>query len=228
VLVQSEVVVSSLGISLSTIGISQAKGVELVMQRDQLDGTLPRGKSAAQQDAGLTPADQRRVDQLKQIDRNVREHEAAHLRAGQGVVTSGASFTYTYGPDGKAYAVGGEVGVDTSKEAKPEQNIDKGARIQAAALAPRDPSPQDYRVASIGGRLEAEGRTDLSTQQRDERAARLREQAQQSEAEASPGQDQTAAPAAAEPEANGSRERIAQAYDLGGTVGQSLGFSAYA
>jgi hypothetical protein len=219
----------SLGISLSTIGISQAKGVELVMQRDQLDGTLPRGQSAGRQgdgQVGLTPAEQRRVDELKQTDRTVREHEAAHLRAGQGVVTSGASFTYTYGPDGKAYAVGGEVGVDTAKEAKPEQNIDKGARIQAAALAPRDPSPQDYRVAGIGGRLEAEGRTDLSTQQRDERAARLAEQ-QQGDA-AAPEQDQASTSANAEPEGGGSRERLVQAYGLGGATGQSLGFSAFA
>lgn len=223
-------VVLSLGISLNTIGISQAKGVELVMQRDQLDGTLPRGQSAGRQGAGqtgLTPAEQRRVDELKQIDRTVREHEAAHLRAGQGVVTSGASFTYAYGPDGKTYAVGGEVGVDTAKEAKPEQNIDKGARIQAAALAPKDPSAQDYRVAGIGGRLEAEGRTDLSVQQRAEQAVRLAERQQQDDTTAP--QDPARTLANAEPEGDGSsRERLVQAYGLGSATGQSLGFNAVA
>ncbi len=40
-------------------------------------------------------------------------------------------------------------------------------RIQAAALAPRDPSSQDYRVASIGTQLEAQGRIDLAQQQRE-------------------------------------------------------------
>jgi hypothetical protein len=123
--------------------------------------TSPRGGAVRE----LTPEQQRQVTRLKEIDQNVRAHEAAHLRAGHGVVTSGASYTYTYGPDGKAYAVGGEVGVDTSAEAKPQANIDKGRRIQAAALAPSDPSPQDYRVAGVGAQLEARGRADLATGQ---------------------------------------------------------------
>ena len=41
-------------------------------------------------------------------------------------------------------------------------------RIQAAALAPRDPSSQDYRVAAIGTQLEAQGRIDLAQQQRED------------------------------------------------------------
>ena len=118
----------------------------------------------------LTPEQSRQVSELRQIDRQVREHEAAHLRSGSGVVTSGASYSYAYGPDGKQYAVGGEVGIDTSPGQKPEANIDKGQRIQIAALAPRDPSPQDYRVASVGGQLEMQGRSDLSEQKAQERA----------------------------------------------------------
>jgi len=114
----------------------------------------------------LTPEEQRRVAELRQIDRNVRAHEAAHLAAGFGVVTSGARYGYTRGPDGKDYATSGEVAIDTSREQKPQQNIDKGQRIQAAALAPRDPSPQDYRVAAIGARLAAEGRAELAREGR--------------------------------------------------------------
>ena len=105
------------------------------------------------------------VDRLKQVDRQVRDHEAAHLHAGAGVVTSGANFSYTYGPDGKQYAVAGEVGIDTSRETRPRDNIDKGRRIQAAALAPADPSSQDYRVAAIGGQLVTEGQRALVTEQ---------------------------------------------------------------
>lgn len=113
----------------------------------------------------LTQEQRRQVARLKEIDQSVRAHEAAHLRAGRGVVTSGASFSYTYGPDGRAYAVGGEVGVDTSSEANPQANIDKGQRIRAAAMAPSDPSAQDHRVASVGGQLEAQGRADLAAYQ---------------------------------------------------------------
>jgi hypothetical protein len=196
------------------------------MQRDQLDGTLPRGKGAAEQRPGpreLSPAEERRVAELKQIDRKVREHEAAHLRAGQGVVTSGANFTYTYGPDGKQYAVGGEVGIDTSKEAEPEDNIDKGIRIQAAALAPRDPSPQDYRVAGIGSQLESQGRSDLAAQQRAEQAA-----AAQARQEAVMAAEDAAAAASADGEMDSSRERVAQAYGLASQPGQGGGISVFA
>lgn len=185
--------------SLQSVGISEARGVQLVSLREQNAATLDRatrsnpdtsdnssgtgtGGVAADKlgfSRELTPAQRKQVEELRRIDATVREHEAAHLRNGRGVVTSGASFSFTYGPDGKAYAVAGEVGIDTSPEQKPEANIDKGRAIQVAALAPRDPSPQDYRVASVGGQLESRGRSDLADQQvqeRTEAAARSRAQ----------------------------------------------------
>ena len=183
----------TLSTHLSTVGISSAKGVDLVMQRDQINATVSNGNSSATTaDASgskrlaarkeLTVEQQRQVAELQQIDKSVREHEQAHIAAGRGVVTSGANYTYTYGPDGKQYATGGEVGIDTSPEQKPEANIDKGQRIQAAALAPRDPSPQDYRVASVGGQLEARGHTDLAQQQAERAAQEQKAKRQQEEA----------------------------------------------
>jgi len=141
--------------------------------------TASGSESRAYGDRPLTPDEVRRVAELRQIDRNVRAHEAAHLAAGFGVVTSGASYGYTRGPDGKNYATSGEVGIDTSREEKPQQNIDKGQRIQAAALAPRDPSPQDYRVAAIGARLQAEGYAELARERRGEPTERERRAALQ-------------------------------------------------
>lgn len=190
-----------LNTNLSSVGISAAKGVDLVVARDQLGATLPRGSGAESQAPATTTAStgsktrvaatreltadqQRKVEELKEIDRKVHEHEQAHIAAGGGVVTSGASYTYTYGPDGKPYATGGEVGIDTSKEEKPQENIDKGRLVQRAALAPQDPSPQDYRVASIGAQLETTGRSDLTREQELERAAQARE-AQQDSGDAS-------------------------------------------
>lgn len=162
---------ASLGISLRTVGISQATGVQIPATRDQLEGTLPKGEGTqATATRQLTAEQLRIVRELQAIDRRVREHEAAHLRAGRGVVTSGANFNYVYGPDGRQYAVSGEVGIDTAPERKPEANIDKGERIQAAALAPREPSEQDYRVAAVGAQLESRGRADLAVQQAEQRA----------------------------------------------------------
>jgi hypothetical protein len=159
----------------------------------------------------LTSEQLRQVRELQQIDRNVRAHEQAHLSAGRGVVTGGANFTYTYGPDGRQYATSGEVGIDTSPERKPEANIAKGQRIQAAALAPRDPSPQDYQVAAVGSRLEGQGRSDLVRQLQEERAlaqAATREQRTSASAET-----RAAAPVAA-PAAQGAVDsRVHNAYE---------------
>ena len=142
---------------------------------DATQGNAPYGQGAREAHQPIdVPGEQTAllglVRELQAIDRRVREHEAAHLRAGRGVVTSGANFNYVYGPDGRQYAVSGEVGIDTSPERKPEANIDKGERIQAAALAPRDPSEQDYRVAAVGAQLESRGRADLAVQQAEQRA----------------------------------------------------------
>ncbi len=119
----------------------------------------------------LTPDEQRRVAELQQIDRDVRAHEQAHMAAGHGLVTSGASYSYTYGPDGRQYATSGEVGIDTSAEKKAQDNIDKGMQIQSAALAPKDPSAQDYRVAAKGGELQEKGRADLEKERRQAQAS---------------------------------------------------------
>ena len=82
----------------------------------------------------LTPEQQQEVQKLRQIDRKVREHEAAHMAAGAGLA-GGAHFEYVRGPDGRQYAVAGEVKIDVSPAQTPQQTIAKARRIQAAALA---------------------------------------------------------------------------------------------
>ena len=107
-------------------------------------GTAERGavagRGAAGAGADLSEADLKIVSELKARDRVVRTHEMAHMAAGAGIVTRGASFTYQTGPDGQRYAVGGEVGINTSPGRTPEETLAKSDRIRAAALAPADPS----------------------------------------------------------------------------------------
>lgn len=105
------------------------------------------------------------VSKLQTIDAKVRAHEAAHLAAGGGVVTGGANFSYTRGPDGKMYAVGGEVPIDGSEASSPEATIQKARQIAAAAMAPADPSPQDYRVATSAIMMEQRARMELVHEQ---------------------------------------------------------------
>ena len=106
----------------------------------------------------LSESEERQVQKLKKRDREVRAHEHAHMAAGAGVVQGGASFTYQRGPDGRNYAVGGEVKIDTSAESDPDQTIRKMQQVKRAALAPAEPSGTDRAVAAQAGKVEAQAR----------------------------------------------------------------------
>lgn len=109
----------------------------------------------------LTPEQQQQVLKLKAIDQKVRQHEAAHQAAGAGL-TGGASYQFVRGPDGKQYAVAGEVRIDASPAQTPQQTIAKAKRIQAAALAPADPSSQDRAVAAQAAQMQVQAQTELN------------------------------------------------------------------
>lgn len=108
----------------------------------------------------LDPQQTQALNELKAIDRNVRAHEAAHVGAGGGVVAGGASYTYTRGPDGQMYATAGEVPIRMQKGKTPEETIQNARRIIAAAMAPSDPSPQDYKVAASAAQMEVSARAE--------------------------------------------------------------------
>ena len=114
------------------------------------------------QDQALTQAELQVIEQLKQTDAKVRRHEMAHIAAGGRYITSGANFTYKRGPDGKNYAVGGEVHIDTSEvPGDPEATLKKMKQVRNAALAPADPSAQDLKVASQASAQAAKALADL-------------------------------------------------------------------
>jgi len=102
------------------------------------------------------------VSKLKARDKDVVAHEAAHMAAGGAYVRGAASYTYQVGPDGKSYAIGGEVGVDVSAiPGDPHGTIEKMRAIQAAANSPDDPSGQDLAIASAAAKIEAAAQAQL-------------------------------------------------------------------
>jgi len=110
----------------------------------------------------FTEDEQKRIDELKKIDTQVRAHEAAH-QAAAGGLARGKSFTYTTGPDGGQYAVGGEVQIDTSPiPNNPQATIAKMQQVQRAALAPADPSGQDMAVAAQASAAAQQARAENS------------------------------------------------------------------
>ncbi|MDE7173416.1 MAG: hypothetical protein K2N70_03610, partial [Helicobacter sp.] len=110
----------------------------------------------------LSDEEKRIVNELASIDTKVHEHENAHLAAAGGLAQGGADYTYTEGPDGKLYATAGEVSIDTSSTGDAQKDVQKAQQIQAAAMAPADPSPQDYRVAADAAMMQMEAQMKAS------------------------------------------------------------------
>ena len=81
-------------------------------------------------------------------------------------LSGGASYTYETGPDGRRYAVGGEVSVQLASGNTPDETIQNAETVRAAALAPADPSSQDLAVAAQASQMEAAARQEKAAQQR--------------------------------------------------------------
>ncbi len=120
---------------------------------------------------GLTPAEERQVRALQQQDAAIRRHEQAHAAAG-GAYAGAPQYQYTTGPDGRRYAIGGEVSIQSGAvRGNPQATIAKLQAVKRAALAPANPSPQDRRVAAQADLGIAQARIEL----REERAEEVRE-----------------------------------------------------
>ncbi|NOR58151.1 MAG: hypothetical protein GQ474_06485 [Sulfurimonas sp.] len=97
-------------------------------------------------DDELSQDEKRLVLDLQSRDAEVRAHESAHQSGGAS--TGAATYTYQQGPDGKMYAIGGEVSVSFQTGSTPQETIANAQAVIASALAPADPSGQDMAVAS--------------------------------------------------------------------------------
>lgn len=175
-----------------TLAVAIGLSLDQQSNPERLDPATPAtaGEDVAAADAeaageegidGLTEEEREQVSELQQRDAEVRRHEAAHAAAG-GQYAGSPTFTYQTGPDGKRYAVGGEVSIDTAPvKGDPEATIRKAQQIRAAANAPADPSSQDRRVAAQADSLRQQAQAELSAQRREERQA---EEAEAAEADA--------------------------------------------
>ncbi len=123
------------------------------------DRTERSGRTAPGQ---YTESERRVIERLKARDREVRAHENAHKAAAGPHAKGVPKYTYTTGPDGKQYATGGSVAIDTSEvPGDPEKTLAKMEQVRAAALAPAEPSAQDARVAAEAAQRAAEARREL-------------------------------------------------------------------
>ncbi len=138
-------------VKLTNIGGGSAIAAQIEAGRPEADRAIgkPPEKSGDDTDAaGLSEEERAQVKKLAARDREVRAHEAAHQAVG-GQYAGAATFTYQSGPDGRRYAVGGEVPIDISAvPGDPDATIRKLRTVRRAALAPAEPSAQDRSVAA--------------------------------------------------------------------------------
>jgi hypothetical protein len=125
------------------------------------------GKENAEDKQQQQAEQQQQLTELKQRDAEVRAHEQAHASLG-GQYASPPQYEYERGPDGRRYAVGGEVSIDISEASTPEETIRKAQQVKAAALAPAEPSTQDLRVATEATQITLEARTEIASAKTEE------------------------------------------------------------
>lgn len=129
-------------------------------------------KLNAAEETELSEEEQAQVKELKERDDEVRAHEAAHAATG-GSFAGSPSYEYQTGPDGKRYAIGGEVKIDASPiDGDPQATIQKLRQVRAAALAPAEPSGQDQKVAQAAAANIRQAESELAAQRAEELQAK--------------------------------------------------------
>lgn len=115
----------------------------------------------------LTEEEKKKVEELKKRDKEVRDHEQAHLAAAGGLAVGPAKYEYEQGPDGKRYAKSGEVPLSVSEGKTPEETIQKAEQVKRAALAPNEPSSTDRKVANQADGMIAKAKQELAKSEQD-------------------------------------------------------------
>lgn len=148
------------------------EGQEGSEQGSQQQQAADQQASEQQQDkkpqpSQLTPQEQKVVDSLEARHTEVVIHEQAHASVG-GQYAGQPSYGYERGPDGKRYAVSGEVPISVSPVAgDPQATIQKMRQVRAAALAPQSPSVADRRIAAEATRQLNAAYSELSSSKRE-------------------------------------------------------------
>lgn len=159
--INDEAIISDAAITMLAI----EKGADKAEPKDKSVKEAPSDAPKFGKD--LTPEQEAEVVKLKARDAEVKAHEQAHLSAASGINTSAPTYTYQTGPDGQKYAIGGEVSVSFSMGKDPAENIAKAETMEAAALAPAEPSGQDLSVAKEAEKIIAESKQQLAEQEKE-------------------------------------------------------------
>jgi len=145
------------------VDISAIKPIEQNQRGNKISEQLEDdgNKASTKEQGKLTDEEYKEVEELKRGDSEVRQHEQAHLASAGQYAKGGALYKFQVGPDGRRYAVGGEVSIDTAKvKDNPDATIAKAQTIRRSANAPAEPSSQDRQVAAQATQMEAQARAE--------------------------------------------------------------------
>ncbi len=151
---------------------TNTKPSEISTYDDPANTSRSDSKKTSEPYQNLSSAELRLLEELRKTDQAIRRHEMAHIAAGGRYITAGANYAYQRGPDGKNYAVAGEVHIDSSPvPGDPEATLRKMRQIKQAALAPADPSAQDRKVAAKAVTTASQALAELMLYQARQKAA---------------------------------------------------------
>lgn len=152
-------------VSLSAIGLKQSQQARTSLNTDSAEQNPSQPQAAKLEAQALSREEEQMLRLLQARDREVKNHEQAHLAAAGRYSRGGPTYTFQQGPDGRRYAIGGEVGIDTSKEKTPEETIEKMQTVRRAAMAPASPSAADRAIAAAASAAEAQARQELQAEE---------------------------------------------------------------
>lgn len=154
------------GVTPVVLEQSPASRVEPGQESDASPDLQAASQSAANPQSVSTTdqANEQLLRELSARDREVRQHELAH-KAAAGGLAGAVSYSYQRGPDGRLYAVGGEVSIKTTPPSDdPEQVLRHAEMLLRAATAPAEPSAQDLQVAAAARMMAEQARAELAAQ----------------------------------------------------------------
>ena len=162
----------SVVISFSSEALQAAKERSLADNMAEVELQAAHGDGVEQQDfesvgGGLRGAEdfsteeQQELRDLERRDLQVRTRDMAFIAAAGGAAGS-YSLQYETGPDGRRYAVGADIKLDTSEGATPEQTLAKARALRAATMGARADSSNDASAAAKAVRMEAEARAEIA------------------------------------------------------------------
>ncbi len=138
-------------------------------EEDEGHDSLARQRAASRQE--LSAEELRQLRELQSRDRQVRNHEQAHIAASGRIATTGPQYEYEKGPDGRNYAVGGSVSYNMPPASSPAEELRLAQQLRRMALAPMDPSPKDRAVAAKASTKEVRAKQDIRAERAEEMSA---------------------------------------------------------